>query len=705
MGFDRLGDCEVERQKVEDRYITKPFSNKKYYNSRKDFCGLRKQLEKHIRVTPIVGFNSQRYDVNVVKPLLMRMLQEKEGCDVSFVVKKDNAMTCIETERLRFLDITNFIAPGYNYDAYLKAYGCSQEKGFFPYEWVDCLSKLNFTHLPPAEAFYSSLKQKHVSSDEYEVCVRAWNALGMKTFKDFLVWYNNLDVEPFLEAMEKQSLIYREKRIDMLKSAISLPGLAIRWMFGHTPRPNFNNTRCDRRYGDLKMVLRSSQPICLFDKTNSDLHWTIKDNLVGGPSIIFHRYHEKGVTMLRHATLGSKAKVCDRVLGVDANALYLYCMMQDLPTGQPVRRYEATGLAREPTRSYSKSAHAWLEYVAYTTGREIRHRNNGGEIRLGQHGLPVDGFCQETNTVYQFHGCFWHAHPCEKNKNMGLTHPVREKPNEEIYLETLAKEAYLRDLGFVLERVWECEWEKTIQTTPAIKRFLAIFHRTLYSTPNPISLTSAVTSIADGSFFGFVECDIHVPENLRDKFSEMAPIFKNVNVSRADLPPAMKEFAESGGFLKSPQRMLIGSLKGEKILLLSELARWYLRHGLIITRIYQLVQYIPRRVFEAFGESVSNARRRGDADPDLALLATTSKLVGNSCYGKTIVNKEKHRSVRYIEGDESASKYIRGNKFVSMDEIDEEFYEIVELKRRVSVKLVIQCCIYFTKHCCGLFHY
>ena len=86
--FDRLGDCEVERQKVEDRYITKPFSNKKYYNSRKDFCGLRKQLEKNIRVTPIVGFNSQRYDVNVVKPLLMRMLQEKERCDVSFVVKK-----------------------------------------------------------------------------------------------------------------------------------------------------------------------------------------------------------------------------------------------------------------------------------------------------------------------------------------------------------------------------------------------------------------------------------------------------------------------------------------------------------------------------------------------------------------------------------------------------------------------------------------
>ena len=178
------------------------------------------------------------------------------------------------------------------------AYGCSQEKGFFPYEWVDCISKLNSTYLPPAEAFYSSLKRKHISSDEYEVCVHAWSVLGMKTFKDFLVWYNNLDVEPFLEAMKRQSLIYREKCIDILKSAISPPGFAIRWKFGHTPRPSFDDTCYDHGYDGLRMALRSSQPICLLDKANSDLHWTIKDNLVGGPSIIFHRYHEKGVTML-----------------------------------------------------------------------------------------------------------------------------------------------------------------------------------------------------------------------------------------------------------------------------------------------------------------------------------------------------------------------------------------------------------------------
>ena len=66
----------------------------------------------------------------------------------------------------------------------------------------------------------------------------------------------------------------------------------------------------------------------------------------------------------------------------------------------------------------------------------------------------------------------------------------------------------------------------------------------------------------------------------------------------------------------------------------------------------------------------ANARRQGDLDPDLELLATTSKLVGNSSYGKTITDKEKHRNVKYVMGDEVASQRVRSVKFVLLYEID-----------------------------------
>ena len=49
-----------------------------------------------------------------------------------FVVKRSNALTVVETRRLRFPDITNFIAPGFSYERYLKVYSCELIKGTFP---------------------------------------------------------------------------------------------------------------------------------------------------------------------------------------------------------------------------------------------------------------------------------------------------------------------------------------------------------------------------------------------------------------------------------------------------------------------------------------------------------------------------------------------------------------------------------------------
>ena len=82
----------------------------------------------------------------------------------------------------------------------------------------------------------------------------------METMRDLLLWYNNLDVVPFLEALEKQTKIYEGKGIDMLKSAISLPGLAVRWLFTEVGR-----RECE---------------VALLDEENKDLHHLIKENLV-----------------------------------------------------------------------------------------------------------------------------------------------------------------------------------------------------------------------------------------------------------------------------------------------------------------------------------------------------------------------------------------------------------------------------------------
>ena len=61
-------------------------------------------------------------------------------------------------KNFRFLDISNILAPGCSYSKFLKVFQVPESKFYFPYEWFDDKAKLDWTHLPPPDAFYSSLK-------------------------------------------------------------------------------------------------------------------------------------------------------------------------------------------------------------------------------------------------------------------------------------------------------------------------------------------------------------------------------------------------------------------------------------------------------------------------------------------------------------------------------------------------------------------
>ena len=101
--------------------------------------------------------------------------------------------------------------------------------------------------------------------------------------------------------------------------------------------------------------------------------------MVGGPSIIFHRYHEKDKTKIREREItdqGKEPKMCQKIVGYDANALYLWAIMQNMPTGSFTRRREETNFKKE---SSTKMATEWLEWKAEEMGVRIRHQMNDTE--------------------------------------------------------------------------------------------------------------------------------------------------------------------------------------------------------------------------------------------------------------------------------------------------------------------------------------
>ena len=610
------------------------------------------QLLGWLHQLPVIGFNSGRYDLNVIKQFFIPYLlkpskqdnEEEEADDddeTRFVIKRQNTFMCFATKKLKFLDITSYLAPGFSYDKYLKAYGCELQKGHFPYEYMDGIGKLEDRALPPQAAFYSQLKSEEISDADYARCQAVWHDNQMTTMRDYLIWYNNRDVTPFLEAIAKQFTFYCDRGIDMFKDGISVPGLSLLYLFSNLPKDTF---------------------FTVFNNTNKDAHKLVKDNIVGGPAIIFHRYHEKGITKIRGGS-----ELCRKIVGYDANALYLWALMHDMPTGWYVRRREENGFRPQQAQPYGQMAIQWLTRESDRTGCTIRHQGNGREKRVGK--LLVDGWCAKTRTAYQFHGCYFHG--CPKCYDHEETNTLNGKTMGTLLADTKKHTTYLRRHVKVVE-MWECDWKRERDPPPRQKWKM---------TQNEI-----LTAVIDGTLFGMIECDVRVPDNLREYFAEMQPIFKNTTVTRDDIGSFMQQYTEEHDIMSTPRRMLVGSYRGEKILLATPLLRWYLAHGLVVDRVYQIIEYEPKPCFQNFGDSVSAARRAGDADPDKSIIADTMKLLGNSAYGKTVTNVDRHRKVTYCT--EVGTSLLVGNKrFRQLDVVTDDAYEITSSKARVTYDL------------------
>ena len=197
-----------------------------------------------------------------------------------------------------------------------------------------------------------------------------------------------------------------------------------------------------------------------------------------------------------------------------------------------------------------------------------------------------------------------------------------------------------------------------------------------------------LSGVRAGTVFGLIECDICVPEALREHFAEMQPVFKNIRLTRDDLGPFMRRYAEEHNIMATPRRMLLGRYRGDKILLATPLLRWYMDHGLEVTHVYQVVEYDPVPCFRRFGDAVSTARREGDVHSHKAIIANTMKLLGNSGYGKTITNVDRHRDVNYCK-EKAASLMDNDRRFRQLDVVVDDTYEIEMNKKTVTYTMPV----------------
>ena len=521
-----------------------------------------------VKQVPVFGFNSGRYDINMIKEYFVKNLTSLSDVNVA---KKENSYMFLSTPNSKFLDIKNFLAPGLSYDAWCRAYGCELQKLAFPYEWFDSFEKLN--HIGPVkyEEFYSSLKGGiTISQEEYQNFCDEFHKRGCVTMKDWLKEYNLADVEPFIEALEKTREQYYPDEIDLLKDAVSIPGISMTYVLNKALKMKKKSdpdlfapgdqckckckNDCQKKGCEKCKEIRDNCEIC----TKNEAYEMLTTGMIGGPSIVFCRHAEAGVSKIRsHIYSEADAKTCRSVLGLDANSLYLFCSGQEMPCGK--------------------------------------------------------------------------------------------------------------------EKVFKCNPEAKPEQSSAEQ-------------------DEIIQNVLNDKLFGFFEVDIEVPEQKRKRFSEFCPLFVISEVPEDQIPQHMKDYKiNTGRKMIKNNKKLLGVMKAEKILLYSPLLKWYLNHGLQVTKIHRYISYTSGRPFKWFPEEVSSARRDADNDKNKKQLGDTAKLKGNSFYGKMIENLEKHISTKFTTDEKLIDKIFRCPFFEDLEEINAGVFEVRQRKRQVTITRPYQC--------------
>ena len=131
----------------------------------------------------------------------------------------------------------------------------------------------------------------------------------------------------------------------MLKDAVSIPGISMTYVLNKSLKmkqpnepelfapgqPCFHKcTECkvNRKPGCEKCKkLRNDCTQCAKNKP----YELLKTGMVGSLSIVFCWHHESGKSQICNY---ANAKICSKIIGFNADSLYLYCSGQEMPCGK-----------------------------------------------------------------------------------------------------------------------------------------------------------------------------------------------------------------------------------------------------------------------------------------------------------------------------------------------------------------------------------
>ena len=109
--------------------------------------------------------------------------------------------------------------------------------------------------------------------------------------------------------------------------------------------------------------------------------------------------------------------------------------------------------------NYSKVCIRWLDEIMKNEDIFIQHIGNIGEkiIFINEKKYKVDGYCEASNTIYEFYGDIWHGNPNIYNKDK--LNPLCKIRYGELYENTIRRENEIKNAGYNVITIWEKDYK------------------------------------------------------------------------------------------------------------------------------------------------------------------------------------------------------------------------------------------------------
>ena len=92
---------------------------------------LQEHFERYCNTLPVFGFDSAKYDINLIKSYLLPIPVNERQIEPA-VIKKANQFVSFKFGDVQLLDIMNFLGGATSLDSFLKAYKTEETKNFSP---------------------------------------------------------------------------------------------------------------------------------------------------------------------------------------------------------------------------------------------------------------------------------------------------------------------------------------------------------------------------------------------------------------------------------------------------------------------------------------------------------------------------------------------------------------------------------------------